>query len=574
MGDTEVLLDRVTPSYGTTVSKDSDFGESSKTVLMTEKSSDTLLDPENPSPSGQQQKPKEGCEPLRLVILLCICALTFGSYWVFDTPGAIPTKLRDYFAEKHKSLSKSENLTFYSVYSWPNTVLALFGGIIIDRITGLRFGSMIFCSFVFLGQATFALGIITRSFPLAVVGRFMFGLGGESLTVAQNSFTVKWFEGGKYLALAFGTVVSFARIGSSVNFIVTPALAAIDVPFALIFGVGTCGLSLGVCCLLSLLDKWASKNRPEMITKEAKPAQENSLGFAEVLAQVKQITLAAWILNFICMFFYVGVLTFNTVASDIMQNTGSKYDETTATRFLSIPNFVSVVASPAFGLLVDKKGRALVWICIASAMMIISMLVFLGNATEIIHVNPIPLMLWQGIGYALGASAIWPSLSRVVAPEICSTAYGMMTSVQNLGMAVFPQVIGMLQTNSHLQKHSLKYTVPILIFVVCESIALSLALFLFALDKRTLGGKLNASAKQRQQMENAAKQKADDESRKIMATQSQARERKDMMRKAASEQAQLLERDVMTSRATYYARLNIRMQPNVRQPFTFRPAFT
>lgn len=72
----------------------------------------------------------------------------------------------------------------------------------------------------------------------------MFGLGGESLTVAQNTYTIRWahslpdgsadscvlrswFEGPK-LALAFGLVVSFARIGSSVNFVVTPKLANMD----------------------------------------------------------------------------------------------------------------------------------------------------------------------------------------------------------------------------------------------------------------------------------------------------------------------------------------------------------
>ena len=30
------------------------------------------------------------------IMLLCICWLTFGSYWVFDTPGAIFTQLQEW----------------------------------------------------------------------------------------------------------------------------------------------------------------------------------------------------------------------------------------------------------------------------------------------------------------------------------------------------------------------------------------------------------------------------------------------------------------------------------------------
>jgi hypothetical protein len=89
---------------------------------------------------------------LRLVILFCICCLTFGSYWVFDTPGAIPTKLKDWFAQKNKVLTDADILLFYSIYSWPNTVLALFGGVIVDKITGMRLGALLFCFFILFGE--------------------------------------------------------------------------------------------------------------------------------------------------------------------------------------------------------------------------------------------------------------------------------------------------------------------------------------------------------------------------------------------------------------------------------------
>ena len=120
-----------------------------------------------------------------------------------------------------------------------------------QRITGVRLGSLLFCGFILLGEVMFCLGIQFKLYYLALVGRFVFGLGGESLTVAQNTYTARWFDGkslfshkkkhayplpahtGKQLALAFGLVLSFSRIGSSVNFAVTPFLTRMSLPYFL-----------------------------------------------------------------------------------------------------------------------------------------------------------------------------------------------------------------------------------------------------------------------------------------------------------------------------------------------------
>ena len=44
-----------------------------------------------------------------------------------------------------------------------------------------------------------------------------FRIGGESLAVAQNTYAVSWFKG-KELNMVFGLQLSFARVGSTVNF--------------------------------------------------------------------------------------------------------------------------------------------------------------------------------------------------------------------------------------------------------------------------------------------------------------------------------------------------------------------
>lgn len=40
----------------------------------------------------------------------------------------------------------------YSLYSWPNVILSLIGGVLIDRVFGVRIGTVIFSVFVTIGQ--------------------------------------------------------------------------------------------------------------------------------------------------------------------------------------------------------------------------------------------------------------------------------------------------------------------------------------------------------------------------------------------------------------------------------------
>jgi len=59
-----------------------------------------------------------------------------------------------------------------------------------------------FTLFLLVGQFFFALGGVYKSFPLMLLGRAIYGLGGENMSVAQSSLVAEWFrvrreEGGR-----------------------------------------------------------------------------------------------------------------------------------------------------------------------------------------------------------------------------------------------------------------------------------------------------------------------------------------------------------------------------------------
>ena len=63
----------------------------------------------------------------------------------------------------------------YSLYYWPNVVVSVFGGYLLDRVFGVRIGTLIFSALVCLGQLVFALGGFFRNFIVMLAGRFIFG---------------------------------------------------------------------------------------------------------------------------------------------------------------------------------------------------------------------------------------------------------------------------------------------------------------------------------------------------------------------------------------------------------------
>lgn len=69
-------------------------------------------------------------------------------------------------------------------------MLSFVGGFIIDRWLGVQKATLLFSGLIAAGQLLFACGIQFKSYPVCLLGRFIFGLGGENLTVSQVCSTI------------------------------------------------------------------------------------------------------------------------------------------------------------------------------------------------------------------------------------------------------------------------------------------------------------------------------------------------------------------------------------------------
>ena len=90
----------------------------------------------------------------------------------------------------------------------------------------------------------------------------VFGLGGESLTVAQTTIVSNWFKG-KELNFAMGLINSLAGIGSIINGLVVPRVYdETNLGTALMVGAIICGAVAVAAVFLIILDKKAEKMDP------------------------------------------------------------------------------------------------------------------------------------------------------------------------------------------------------------------------------------------------------------------------------------------------------------------------
>ncbi len=85
------------------------------------------------------------------------------------------------------------------------------GGVLIDKWFGPALGAVVFSGFVVVGQIVFGLGGFFRLIWVMDMGRFILGIGGDSLSSAQSAYAVSWFFG-KQLNFVFGLQLSFARV--------------------------------------------------------------------------------------------------------------------------------------------------------------------------------------------------------------------------------------------------------------------------------------------------------------------------------------------------------------------------
>ncbi|XP_048017137.1 major facilitator superfamily domain-containing protein 1 isoform X1 [Megalobrama amblycephala] len=443
----------------------------------------SLVDDEDDEDNDVSRHLSPLCDPRhllhRILVLVFMCFLGFGSYFCYDNPAALQTQVI-----QDMSLNTASFMQLYAWYSWPNVILCFLGGFLLDRVFGIRLGTIIFSLFVLLGQIIFAAGALANHFWLMNLGRFVFGIGGESLAVAQNTYAVNWFKG-KELNLVFGLQLSMARLGSTVNMNVIGwvygriqammgSAGHTTLGITLMISASTCLFSLICALVLGFLDRRAEK----ILNKE-----QGKTGEVIKLTDVKDFPFSLWLIFIICVAYYVAIFPFIGLGQVFFIE---KFSFTTvqARAINSVVYIISAPASPLLGFLVDKTGRNVLWVMLAVVTTLVAHMMLAFTFW-----NPWIAMCLLGLSYSLLACALWPMVAFVVPEHQLGTAYGFMQSIQNLGLAVMSMAAGSILDNKG-------YLFLEVFFIACLCLALLAVVLLYLYDYHK-EGELNLSASTR-----------------------------------------------------------------------------
>lgn len=115
---------------------------------------------------------------LRYVALLIACLVVFGCEYCFDTPSALQSAIKENYSLNHpEKMGEAEFNLLYSLYAFPNVIIPIIGGMMIDKI-GARIVLIITCSICVVGQAVYFFGGLNNAFAIMLLGRVLFGVGG------------------------------------------------------------------------------------------------------------------------------------------------------------------------------------------------------------------------------------------------------------------------------------------------------------------------------------------------------------------------------------------------------------
>ena len=234
---------------------------------------------------------------IRWSVLVFTSIAMFGNYYVYDSISPLADVLAQELGFSDKNIG-----TLNAIYSFPNIIMVVIGGLLIDRL-GPRRSSFIFSLLCMLGA------VITAAMPdfyVMATGRLVFGLGAESLIVAITTIIARWFKG-KELSFAFGLNLTIARLGTFVA-LNSPTWAARvydNWQGPLLISVTAAAISVLAIIIYMTTDFRADKHY-DLGKFESQDKIE--------LRQVFVFSRSFWLITLLCVTFYSAIFPFQTFA--------------------------------------------------------------------------------------------------------------------------------------------------------------------------------------------------------------------------------------------------------------------
>lgn len=346
------------------------------------------------------------------------------------------------------------------------------------------------------------------SAKLAAIGFMIFGCGVEMAGITVSRGIVKWFKG-REMALAMGSEMALARLGVATCMIFSPYFARlggdIDVSRSVAFGVVLLMIALIMFIVYFFMDKKLDAQTGEEEEKEpfkvsdigailrssgfwlvamlcvlyysaifpfqkyAVNMLQCNLSFTEVAKDSfwasDQVTIVQYIIMlvvaagaFISNFAKKKELKYSMLSVSIISLIAFCYmgymRQSAETVFAVFP-LLAVGITPILGNYVDHKGKAATMLILGAILLIACHLTF-AFVLPMFKGSPIGgfivayvTILVLGASFSLVPASLWPSVPKLVDQKIIGSAYALIFWIQNIGLWLFPTLIGKVLDNTN-----------------------------------------------------------------------------------------------------------------------------
>ncbi len=409
-----------------------------------------------------------------------------------------------------------------------------------------------------LGISPFYEGM-PASAKFSAVGFMIFGCGVEMAGITVSRGIVKWFKG-REMALAMGSEMALARLGVATCMIFSPMFAElggdISVSRSVAFGVILLMIALIMFIVYFFMDKKLDEQTQADEEKDD-PFEIKDLGkilsslgfwlvallcvlyysaifpFQKYAVNMLQCNLSFtdvepgsfWASESVTIVQYVImiIVAITAFASNFSKNTVRKYSllvvsivalvifcymgykrQSAGTIFAVFP-LLAVGITPILGNYVDYKGKAASMLVIGALLLIACHLTFAfilpmfkGSPVGGVCIAYLTILV-LGASFSLVPASLWPSVPKLVDAKIIGSAYALIFWIQNIGLWLFPLLIGKVLDSSNPQivqgladgsltpeeaAVSYNYTNPLVMLACLGVAALLIGLFLKVIDRK------------------------------------------------------------------------------------------
>ena len=438
----------------------------------------------------------------RWTVLILVALMMFFAYMFVDVMSPLQS-----LVETELGWSPSA----FGYYAGAEYILNVFGflilaGIILDKM-GVRFTGVLSASVMFIGACIKLYAIsswfagtaldtwlsswwvdMPGSAKLAALGFMIFGCGCEMAGITVSKTLAKWFEGHE-MALAMGLEMALARVGVFAIFTFSPRIATWFGEPTVVTPVAFCAVLLLIGLISYIVFTFMDTRLDHEIAAEKATVAADSSDEEFKISDVKNILSSKlfWVIAMLCVLYYSAIFPFQRFATNMLQCNLGMDAQRAADIFRWFP-IGAAALTPVLGYILDRWGKGASMLLFGAVLMIVCHLTF----ALVVPRYPetwiaFTAIIVLGISFSLVPAALWPSVPKIMDARFLGSAYSLIFWVQNIGLALFPILIGkvLVWCNPGVDDPmKYNYTVPMLLFASLGVLALLFGLWLLALNAK------------------------------------------------------------------------------------------